>query len=184
MNAVDIAIVIPPWISTLKSSRVKILILVYGISMNRRPNTGEGPPTQRRRISNSSNNESSVVQNERGMRQVNNVINQNNIFRRQGNTNASVRPQNTTLNTRLLQSLLPYQRSALQRVRDVIRHYTTNAGNTYINGDRSTTNSTPVHAHPRGQLFWLPTGAGKTTIAAGIVLSHMLSPGLFEHMYM
>jgi hypothetical protein len=118
------------------------------------------------------------------MRQVNNVINQNNIFRRQGNTNASVRPQNTTLNTRLLQSLLPYQRSALQRVRDVIRHYTTNAGNTYINGDRSTTNSTPVHAHPRGQLFWLPTGAGKTTIAAGIVLSHMLSPGpIRTHVY-
>jgi hypothetical protein len=77
----------------------------------------------------------------------------------------------TELNIPRLTGLLPFQRSALSRVKEVI------LGNQFVTTCFSASNNRNVNHRvtPRGQLFWLETGAGKTTIGSGIVLSHLLS---------
>jgi hypothetical protein len=79
--------------------------------MNRRPNTGEGssqPPRQRRRIE----------------------INQNhNLYVSNNENQGDVRHQNVNINA--LTTLLPFQRSAIQRVQQVIRAYASNVDGTF-----------------------------------------------------
>lgn len=72
-----------------------------------------------------------------------------------------------------LKSLLPFQRSAITRVKNVIQGQPFNFITSWKNKNGvQNFNKTVI---PRGQLFWLNTGSGKTTIGAGTVLSHILS---------
>lgn len=132
------------------------------MSTRSRNNNGAGPsqpPRQRRRID----------------------INQNhNVYVSNNENQDVVRHENVNVNA--LTTLLPFQRSAIRRVQQVIKAYTSNEDGTFPmkvfkeTGERKKiTIYRTERVYPRGQLFWLPTGSGKTTIAAGIVQSHRIN---------
>jgi hypothetical protein len=67
------------------------------------------------------------------------------------------------ITSNVLTKLLPHQREALKRVRTVIQGRPINASNKVFS-----------NLIPRGHLFWLNTGSGKTALGAGIIASHIM----------
>lgn len=153
---------------------------------NNNRNSSAGPSTRRQRVGENGRyvgtgtdprrlaNNNYQVLNASSESNVNNNGQNRNNSNNEGNVeNLNVRgfrPGNRMVGVNSLTTLLPHQKDALRRVQDVIQQkpiemtlykYGTNLGTRRVD--------------PRGHLFWLKTGAGKTAVGAGIAASYLLN---------